>query len=254
MTKKFVIASVVSAALIGTSWAFWQEAAPSRPSSNPIPANGQSGSTPFAIPDSTVTLLRIREVQTELKLDENRAKKLDEIHAEATRERVKLFAEYNAKMAELNKISDTQSLSLLSEEQCRRAEQLRLQQQGLRAFSTNSVAEKLGLTQTQRDEIAKLNQRGSFFGKGSPRDQTADPPNPNASPQDRFQQAIEDANKRATETRDKILAVLTPEQKAKWSEMTGATFKFPSHQRSTSRGDGTNSSEPLKTGAEKKAQ
>lgn len=251
MIKNFVIASVVSVALFGTSWAFWQEAAPSRPSSNPVPGNGPSGFTPFAIPDSTVTLLKISEVQTELKLEADKAKKLDEINAEVARERVKLFAEYNAKMAELNKNAETQSLGLLTEAQRRRAEQLRLQQQGLRAFSTNSVAEKLSLTQTQRDEIAKLHQRGSFFGTGGPRDQATNPPNPNVSSQERFQQSIDEANKRAAETREKILAVLTPEQKTKWAELTGVTFKFPTRQWSSPRG-GSRSSDPAKTGAEKK--
>ena len=251
MIKKFVIASVVSAALLGTGWTFWQEAAPSRPSSNPVPGNGPSGFSPFAIPDSTVTLLKIPEVQTELKLEGDKAKKLDEINAEVARERVKLFAEYNAKMVELNKNAETQSLGLLTETQRGRAEQLRLQQQGLRAFSTNSVAEKLSLSQAQRDEIAKFHQRGSFFGTGGPRDTATSPPNPNVSPQDRFQQSIEQANKRAAETREQILAVLTPEQKTKWSEMTGQTFKFPTRQWSSPRGGGR-SSEPAKTGADKK--
>ena len=122
---------------------------------------------------------------------------------------------------------------------------------------TNSVAERLGLSQTQRDEIAKLNQPGSPFGGGGGagfREQPANPPNPNAPAQDRFQQAVEEANKRAAETREKILAVLTPEQKAKWSEMTGETFQFPSRQRSTPRGTSTRSSEPARPETVKKDQ
>ena len=56
------------------------------------------------------------------------------------------------------------------------------------------------------------------------------------------------------ENREKILSVLAPEQKAKWSEMTGETFKFPTPQRSTTRGTSTRSSEPAKPDAEKKDQ
>ncbi len=245
MLKNFVIAVVVSVTMIGTSWAFWQEAAPSR--SNPTPELG-SRSSP------TVTLLGTREVQTELKLEEDKAKKIDAISAEATRERARLAAEYNVKLSELSKKSADEALSLLSDAQRQRMEQLRLQQQGLRALTTNAVAEKLGLTQQQRDEIAKLTQSSSSFGRGGVQDRTTNPPNPNVPAAERFRQAVEEANKRATETREKILAVLTPEQKAKWSEMTGEPFKFPTPQRSTTRGTSTRSSEPAKPGAEKKDQ
>ena len=42
--------------------------------------------------------------------------------------------------------------------------------------------------------------------------------------------AVEDTNKRPEEARDKMFAVLTPEQKAKWSEMSGAKFKLAQHE------------------------
>ena len=260
MIKNFVIAPVVSAAMIGTSWAFWQEAAtPSRTTPNPgLAGGGRYGVGPLPVPaDPTVTLLRTREVQTELKLEEDKAKKLDEIDAAVTREREQIAAEYRTKLTEMNKKAEDRALALLSEAQRQRTEQLRLQQQGLRAFSTNSVAEKLGLSQTQRDEIAKLNERVVPFRGGLNQDGTNNPPNPNdsiGSIQDRIRQLTDEANKRAAETREKILAVLTPQQKAKWSEMTGETFQFPSRQRSTPRGTSTRFSEPAKPSAEKKDQ
>lgn len=254
MLKNIVIAFLISAAMIGTSCAFWQEPAPSRP--NPIPGSTgpSAGASAFVLPEPTVTLLKTREVQAELKLAEDQAKKIDEITAEITRERQRLAAEYAAKITELNQKAAGEALGLLSDAQRRRTEQLRLQQQGLRAFSTNQVAEKLGLSQEQRDAIAKLNQRVSVFGRGTDRDRTANPPNPNVPAQDRFQQAVDEANKRAAETREKILAILTPEQKAKWSEMAGEPFKFPTPQWSTTRGTSTRSWEPAQPGGEKKDQ
>ena len=113
MLKNFVIAFVVSATMIGTSRAFWQEAAPNR--SNPTPELG-SRSSP------TVTLLGTREVQTELKLEEDKAKKIDAISAESTRERARLAAEYNVKLSELNKKSADEALALLSDAQRQRIE------------------------------------------------------------------------------------------------------------------------------------
>ncbi len=253
MIKNFVIASVVSAALIGTSWAFWQEPAPSRPNPSPRVGSRLSGSAPtnfFSNP--TITFLRIREVQTELKLEEDRAKKVEEINAEVTRERAQIVGEYTAKLTEVNKKAEDQTLGLLNEAQRRRTEQLRLQQQGPRAFSANSVAEKLGLSQEQRDEIAKRNQQ--VFGDASDRSRTTTAPNPTVPTQDRLQQALEEGSKRSAETREKILALLTPEQKAKWSEMTGESFKFPTPQWSTTGGTSTRSSEPAKPSVEKKDQ
>lgn len=136
MIKSFVIAAVFSAMMIGTSSAFCQETVPSRPAATPGAGGLVNGYSSFVNPDPALTLLRIREVQTELKLEEEEAKKLDEINAEITRERDRLYAEYSAKFNELNKKAEGQALGLLSEAQQRRTEQLRLQQQGERALMT----------------------------------------------------------------------------------------------------------------------
>lgn len=213
MLKNFVIAVVASAAMIGTSWAFWQEAVPSQSNPNPRP-----GSFAFFAPaDPTLTLLKVPEVQTELKLEEDKAKKLDEINAESIRERTRLLAEFNAKVSELNKKTEGEALGLLSDAQRQRTEQLRLQRQGLRPMTTDAIAEKLGLTKTQRDEIAKLSPIALFGVRQDPA----------SAPNERTRQMIQDNSKRADEAREKIFTLLTPEQKAKWSELTGEPFKFP---------------------------
>ena len=94
--------------------------------------------------------------------------------------------------------------------------------------------EKFGLSHERRDKIAKFNRRGSLFGG----DRDTNPPNLDDPAQERFQQTIDEANKRAAENREKILLVPTPEQKAKWPDMTDESFKFPSPQRSVTRGTG----------------
>ncbi len=255
MLKNFVIAVVVSVTMIGTSWAFWQEAAPSRPNPNPGAGGGPGGFPTFVAPDRTVTLLKLPEVQAELKLEEDKSKKLDAISDELIRERERLNAEYNAKLNELNKKAEGEALGLLSDAQRRRTEQLRLQQLDLRYLSSVQAAEKLGISREQRAEFRKIfTERDPRFGGGGDRDRNTNPPNPNIPAAERFRQATEEANKRLAETREKVLAVLTPEQKAKWSEMTGEPFKFPTTQWSAPRGTSTRSSEPAKPDAEKKDQ
>lgn len=264
MLKKPVIAVLISTTMIGTSLAFWQEATPGRPNPNPGagfgPGVGPGGFSFFTSPDPTVTLLKIPEVQTELKLEEDKAKKIDEINAETARERARLLAEYSAKVNELNKKSASDVLGLLSDAQRLRTEQLQFQQQDLRQVSTNAVAEKLGLSQEQRAEIRKIiTERDARFGGGRDRDRNTNPPNQNTSAAERFRQNAEEANKDIAETREKVLAVFTTEQKAKWSEMTGEPFKFPTSSpfrfqpspSRTTRGTSTRPSEPAKPGAEK---
>lgn len=248
MIKSIAINSALVAAVMGASLAVAQETTPSRSGS----VSERGGFPAFLPSPPTATLLRTSEVKTELKLEEAQTKKLDEINSEASRERAKLTEEYNAKVRELNKKTESNTLATLNDAQRRRAEQLQLQQQGIRALSTDAVAEKLGLTQEQRTEISKLTQRGPTFGGSRDRSTTAG--NPNASAAERFQQATDEAAKRAAETRDKVMAILTAEQKAKWTEMTGETFKFPSRSRSFTRDSGRSSSPPARPDAEKRDQ
>ncbi len=252
MNKHLLIALVVSAAMIETSWTFAQAPTGGRPTSDRVPTPLPT----FVSPDPTVTLLKLPEVQTELKLEEDKAKKLDEISAEITRERARLNAEYTAKMNELNKKAEGEALGLLSDGQRQRTAQLRVQQQGPRALVRPEIAEKVGLSQEQRAEISKvISQRGPLTVSGRDRGGNAAPPNANVPAQDRTEQFRQAVTRRDTELRKKILAVLTPEQKTKWSELTGETFQFSLRQRSATRsGPGPQPAAPANPEAEKKNQ
>lgn len=198
MLNYLAIAAVVSATMIGASGAFSQEAVPSR--SNPKP--GQGGFSLMTTSAPTVILLKTSEVQTELKLEQGRAKKIDTIDAEADRERTRLLAVFNANVNELHKKSDRNAL---------------------------------GLSQERRAEIRKIMR--DYFKAGPP-----------------TRSVSEGNGKSRAENREKVLAVLTSEQKAKCHEMTGEPFKFPTPQWSPPRGTSTRSSEPAKPCAEKKDQ
>lgn len=138
MLKYLAIAAVVSAAMIGTSGAFSQEAVPSR--SNPKP--GQVGFSLMTTSEPAAILLKTPEVQTELNLEQGRAKKIDAINAETNRERTRRFAAFNANVNELHKKSDRDALGLSQE---RRAEIRKIMEDCFKADSlTQSVSEGIG--------------------------------------------------------------------------------------------------------------
>ena len=196
MLKYLAIAAVVSAAMIGASGAFSKEAVPSQ--SNPKP--GQGCFSLMTTSDPTVTLLKTPEVLTELKLEQGRAKKIDQINAAANRERARLLAASNANVNELNKKSDRDAL---------------------------------GLSQERRAEIRKIIR--DCFKASSP-----------------TRSVSEGIGKSRAEIRETVLAVLTPEQKAKWSEMTGEPFKFQTPQWPAMHVTGNRSLESAKATVEKK--
>ena len=263
MIKILVIASVVSAAMIGTNWSFAQEPTPTRTTQDRgldgrEPRFGGSGpASVFLNLHPTLSLFNFREVRMELKLEEDQAKKIDEINAEVARERVRInteINELNAKLSEIRKKAEAETLGLLSDAQRRRTEQLKLQQQGWQAFSTTQVEEKLGLTKEQIAEIARFDRLGFSFGRGSGFARYA--PNQTIPAAERYRQRVEETNQRAVENREEILSILTPEQRAKWSEMTGEPFKFPATPLRSGTRDprGTQSTEPPKPDTSKKDQ
>lgn len=106
---------------------------------------------------------------------------------------------------------------ILKPEQLDRLNELRLQRAGASALERTAVADKIGLTQEQKDKIASISQEARRGGGGFNRD---------ASQEERRQAAAE-ARERREKTNAEILALLTPEQKTKWEEMQGEKFDFP---------------------------
>ncbi len=110
---------------------------------------------------------------------------------------------------------------VLSEKQFKRFKQIQLQQRGNNAFSDATVQTQLTITPEQKTSIAEILEastkelgelkggKGGFgggFGKGN----------------------AEKTEKIRSEAREKIMNVLTREQRKMWSEMTGAEFKMTS--------------------------
>jgi hypothetical protein len=119
------------------------------------------------------------------------------------------------RMRAARKASDEAALALLSEKQAKRLGEIALRQRGAGAFADPKVAEELDLSFEQQGEIRDLlttagKQLQKLFQGGRP-----------PQPETLRRESIR-LSKTAT---DRILKLLTDEQKSKWRAMTGQPFK-----------------------------
>lgn len=190
-------------------------------------AFAQRGGFGFGRGGGGANMLRMPEVQTELKLtDDQKTKvaaaldKLREQRQNSGQDFGSLSQEERQKLMAQRRAEDEKALSeVLNADQMKRFHQLQLQQQGLSAaVMDKSVADELKITDEQRTKIQTIvdDQRNAmrelFQGGGGGGDRQA------------MMQKMQELRK---QTDDKIAAVLTSGQKSKWKEMTGASFTFP---------------------------
>jgi len=165
-----------------------------------------------------VMLLRQESVQKELKLNEDQVKKIEEL-SQKTREKFQdIFggdeAERPKKMQELTEENRKAVAEILNPEQSKRLNQISYQQRGTSALIDPEVAKALALSEEQQGKVKTINEEmmagmRELFTPGQAPD--------------------EDARKKMNDLRkssgDKMLAVLSAEQKTKWTEMQGEAFK-----------------------------
>jgi hypothetical protein len=170
-------------------------------------------------------MLRMPEVQTELKLSDEQKTKVTTLADKIQEERRGQFQglrdlsneERQKKMADWRASEDKQLAEILNADQMKRYNQLRLQRQGISAVAEKPVADELKLTDDQRTKIqeivsAQMAEMQSLRQGGGGGDPSA---------------MREKMTAMRKQTDDKIAALLTDEQKSKWKEMTGAPFTFP---------------------------
>jgi spore coat protein CotH len=170
-------------------------------------------------PGGPLEMLAIREVQSELKLDDEQRKRIEDLAAQtqektmaAFREafedpdsldeesREKRVAQVRIETGKLAQETLAKISALLKPEQEERFQQLRLQREGISALVRPEIAKQLELSDEQRSKIEDLEaQQRPFFG-----------------PPQRRQQSLDEA-----------LAILNDSQKAELAAMKGAEFKFP---------------------------
>jgi Spy/CpxP family protein refolding chaperone len=182
-----------------------------------VPASAQRGGAGLLRQMPSIMLLGQKSVQEELKLSEDQAKKANE----GTRKMFGEFAglrgldpeERQKKLKELNQESDKAVADILKPEQATRFQQIRLQQLGIMAFTQDPVAKELKFTAGQKDKIKAVQEET--------RKEITELRQAGAGLPELMKKGLE-INQKAAE---KVVAQMTPEQKTKWKEMTGAPFK-----------------------------
>lgn len=162
-----------------------------------------------------IAIANQKSVQEELKVTEEQAKTITAL-AEKQREAMRGFGrdaspEDRQKMREQATANEKALEEALQPEQFKRLKQITLQQQGLMAAERPDIAESLQLTSEQKTKIREI-------GK-----ETADKMRELRDSGNR-----EEAMSKMTELRkanqEKLMALLTDEQKSKWKELTGEPF------------------------------
>jgi hypothetical protein len=171
---------------------------------------------------SPLPLLRHKSVQEDIKLSAEQIQKLQVI-LEREMESLKSWLELDVverskKMAEMWKQDEKLMAAILKPEQAKRLYQVGLQHYGGRALEDATVAKELNLTDDQKSKINEiLDKVGTQAGELLDMHREAGTRVPNET-----WTKIGDLVQAASE---KILNLLTPDQKTKWKEMTGEPFK-----------------------------
>jgi Spy/CpxP family protein refolding chaperone len=184
----------------------------------------------------TLGLMQIQEVQREIELSEDQQAELrslgetvrDEIGQEmqgmfqgmrdlSDEERQARFAEIGARMQEINRGVEKRMQKVLLPHQYDRVKQIELQSRlqlgGAAALTEGELAETLGLTEDQREQIREKSEE--------------------------VQRDLNDKiNQLRVEARNQLLEVLTPEQRAKLESMMGSEFTLPTPQFNQPGGPG----------------
>jgi Spy/CpxP family protein refolding chaperone len=201
------------------------------------PALAQRGGGPGGGPShyGGITLLQSKSVQEELKLAPDQIQKIREIpqsiydkHREELEAAQKLEGEARRErvpkiLLTINDEASKAQEELLNPQQKNRLKEITVQQSGPRAFLDQEVQKTLNLTDEQKDKIKTINENFQkqefeiFPRRGGGR----------ASPgRGGYQERFEKSDALRKESVDKILAILTDDQKKKYKEMTGMPFEL----------------------------
>ena len=116
-------------------------------------------------------------------------------------------------MEEMAREGERAAAKIIDRDQMKRLKEIKLQVQGVRAFNDPDIAKALDLTDEEKTKIKAIEDEGRTAMRGLFQ--------PGGDPQ-AMRQKIEEFRKSQLE---KVTAVLTADQKAKWKELTGEPFK-----------------------------
>lgn len=220
----------------------------------PRRGNRDGGNFRFQDRNSYLGLLRMEVVREELKITDAQQAEIDRIAEEARNaprgefnfnpdatdeERARQFAAMREGAAAREQEIRTKLAGVLNEEQNARLLGIWVQRAGAEALTTEEVAARLELTDEQKQQISSIReeQRQAFRPRGDrPQPTEGDRPAPEGDrPEgDRPRGDGENPFARFAEIRrqndEKVMAVLTDEQKAKLDEIKGEAIEFPAPQ------------------------
>jgi len=171
-------------------------------------------------------LLDQPSVQDELRVTPDQAQKARQV-ADAQRRKLEGLnglprEEAAKKVAEAQQSADKDLQAILTTDQFRRLREIGLQQLGPISMGRADVAEAVGLTPEQQQQVRTMQDRlmqtaAQGFQGGRP--------GPGAGPRGGLLDTIARIQTAKRETDQKILALLTAEQKSKWTQLQGAPFQ-----------------------------
>ena len=182
---------------------------------------------------SLAGLLRVEEVQQEIKLTDTQQEEIQaamramrpaagqgqrgaaNFQDMTEQERTEAFARMREQAQQRAKATKEALAKILSADQMKRLTEISVQQQGVRALADEDVAAAVKLTDDQKSKIAELMQANRPGRGGAGQAQTD-----RAAAREQMRQRREQLNK-------DVMAVLTTEQQAAFKELQGKPFEMP---------------------------
>jgi len=186
----------------------------------------QTSLNPVASFKSYEFLLVNEHVQRELKLSDEQVQKVNEaVHDIRQKRRAQLERfrklpppqgrEKFLQIANSQEALDSSS-KILEPEQIRRLKQIKVQQDGLEAFSQDAIVTALKLTRPQQEKIKKIDAEASQKAQNTPQVGTGG----------NFPRALTKVEAGRKALVDRAVEVLTADQRKVWQELVGQPFDF----------------------------
>lgn len=182
---------------------------------------------PFAGGFGKAALLGNPDVQKELNLTEDQLTKVREVGQQVREKQKEAFGKLKDlpedqrrdKAMEIFKSITTETdkalAGVLKPEQAKRLRQLELQQRGAQAFADAEIQKEMKLTDEQKEKIKTIGEDAAKEAKDIFQGAQGD-----------FQTAMTKMQTLRKETLEKVVALLTADQKKAWKDLTGAPFEF----------------------------
>lgn len=170
-----------------------------------------------------ILLLTDPAVLDDLRVHPEQRKEIEELIRRLSDQRLEPFRDFRRLSAEerrqrfldLARANDAAVQSVLTRDQIRRLRQIALQRQGPLAFREADVIAALRLTLEQRDQIHAI-EAETFFVRGDSGRHNPAGPGSRRTSDEQIRAAM-----------DRILNLLTPEQRRIWRDMTGEPYRGP---------------------------